>query len=75
MNPDPKRHLLRSSELGQSQSHTTQSGSGMEFGTAEELIRHDAAQTRVPGDVERRLRASLCNEPKPGKSWWRRLFG
>jgi hypothetical protein len=46
-----------------------------EFSSPEELLQHDAAQTAVPPAVADRLAQSLQNEPKPERSWWRRMFG
>lgn len=54
----------------QSQQTTTR-----EFTSPEELLKHDAAQTLVPPAVADRLAQSLRNEPKPERSWWRRMFG
>lgn len=46
-----------------------------EFASAEDLLRHDAAQTAVPPAVQERLRRSLAQEPKPPeKRGWRRFF-
>ena len=54
----------------QAQSHAAQ-----EFASAEELLRHDAAQTVVPPAVQERLHRSLALEPKPPeKRGWRRFF-
>jgi len=46
-----------------------------EFASPEELLQHDAAQTLVPPTVANRLADSLRSEPKPERSWWRRMFG
>lgn len=43
-----------------------------EFATAEELLRHDAAQTDVPPVIAERLTKSIQNLPRPAKSWWQR---
>jgi hypothetical protein len=50
-------------------------GAAREFTSAEELLRHDAAQTIVPVAVAKRLDESIQLEPKPERSWWRRLTG
>lgn len=47
-----------------------------EFSSPEEMLRHDAAQTEVPGSIKTRLADSLQKEPhreKP-RAWWRRWF-
>jgi len=46
-----------------------------EFGSVEELLRHDALHTPVPPAIGHRLHESLARLPPPPKSWWRRLFG
>ena len=51
------------------------SAGGLEFQNAEELLRHDAAQTTVPPQIARRLGQSLAQLPPPRRPWWRRLLG
>ena len=46
-----------------------------QFGSPEEMIRFDSAQTPAPGSIAERLKESIAQEPAPPKSWWRRLFG
>ena len=52
-----------------------QQTSAREFATTEELLRHDASQTTVPPAIAERLARSIENEPKPERSWWRRMLG
>ena len=52
-----------------------QQTSAREFATTEELLRHDASQTNVPPAIAERLARSIENEPKPERSWWRRMLG
>ena len=52
-----------------------QQTSAREFATTEELLRHDANQTTVPPAIAERLARSIENEPKPERSWWRRMLG
>jgi len=47
----------------------------LEFQDAEELLRHDAAQTAVPPEIARRLSQSIAQSPPPRRPWWRRLIG
>jgi len=47
---------------------------GREFGSVEEMLRHDAAQHPVPPGLSGRLRQSLAKAPEPAPSWWQRLF-
>lgn len=46
-----------------------------EFASTEELLRHDASQTAVPPAIAERLARSIQKEPKPERSWWRRVLG
>jgi len=46
-----------------------------EFDGAEQAIRHDSTHTVVPAAVAERLRKSVEREPRPRRSWWRRMFG
>ena len=46
-----------------------------EFASTEDLLRHDADQTPVPPEIAERLARSIQNEPKPERSWWRRMLG
>jgi hypothetical protein len=43
-----------------------------EFATAEELLRHDAAQTEVPPAIAERLTQSIAKLPPQPKRWWQR---
>jgi hypothetical protein len=77
----PERKKLRNeteeqvSELQQQQLAADQQH-GVEFESAEEMLRHDATQVQPPERIEKRLKESLANEPQPAQSsWWRRLFG
>jgi hypothetical protein len=47
----------------------------LEFQSAEELLRHDAAQTAVPPEIARRLSQSIARSPAPRRPWWRRWIG
>jgi hypothetical protein len=74
---DPKRKLQHRTEqeLAQDQQLSGQQRQvAREFGTVEELLRHDAAHTQVPPAVAARLQQSIAREPAPRASWWRRLF-
>jgi hypothetical protein len=47
----------------------------LEFQSAEELLRHDAAQTAVPPEIARRLSQSIAQSAPPRRPWWRRWIG
>lgn len=47
--------------------------SAVEFGTVEEMLRHDALHTPVPPSIAHRLQESIG--PARTRSWWRRFFG
>jgi hypothetical protein len=57
------------------ESQTAASQGPLEFQSAEELLRHDAAQTAVPPEIARRLSQSIAQSAPPRRSWWRRLLG
>ena len=63
---------------GQQQEHAveqqTQSQPAREFASAEEMLRHDAANTPVPPGIAQRLAKSAGGISGPKRSWWRRLF-
>ncbi len=46
----------------------------MEFQSAEELLRHDAAAVAVPPSIAERLKSSLARETGGRRSWWGRFF-
>jgi mannitol-1-phosphate/altronate dehydrogenase len=55
---------------------TAQQAAAREFGSVEEVLRFNAAQTPVPESVKSRLADSVRKEPAPERprSWWRRLL-
>ena len=65
-------HRLREEVTTQQQ--FAQGNVALEFATAEEMLRADAAQTAVPPAVVERLQKSIDQEPRPARSWWQRLF-
>jgi hypothetical protein len=53
--------------------HETRPDTGVvEFQTADELLRYDAARIEVPAGVAGRLAESAGNTP--ADPWWRRMF-
>jgi hypothetical protein len=59
----------------QQEQQTAAAQTGLQFASPEEMLRYDAAQTPPPAAVEQRLKDSIAQEPRPRRSWWRRLFG
>jgi hypothetical protein len=57
------------------ESQAAANSGAMEFQTAEELLRHDAAQTAVPPEIARRLSQSIAQAAPPRRPWWRKLLG
>lgn len=45
-----------------------------EFGSVEEMLRHDALHTPVPPNVATRLQKSI-GPAAASPAWWRRFFG
>lgn len=72
MNADPSK--LRQQHREEEILHESQQ-TVREFSSVEEVIRYDREQTAVPGVLDQKLTESLAKEPKPARSWWRRLFG
>ena len=54
--------------------HQSSQPAGQEFGSVEEMLRYDAAQTETPLSLAVRLKNSLAQEAKSARVWWRRLF-
>ena len=69
-----KQKLNPKEEQQLSESHTQQAAV-REFASTEELLRADASQIAVPPAVAKRLDESIQREPKPSRSWWRRITG
>jgi len=65
---EQQQQLEQASALGHSQQ------AGLEFQSAEELLRHDAAQTMVPPAIVTRLGESTRGLEPPRRPWWRRMF-
>jgi hypothetical protein len=71
-----KQHTKLSQESQHAETHQTKSQAGQEFAGAEELLRHDAAQTTVPPQIAERLKRSAQNAaPAQPRPWWKNLFG
>jgi hypothetical protein len=78
MNQHQSKLNQREREQEQTSEHqqATNETQAVEFASAEDALRHDAAQTPVPPRVAARLQASIQREPAlAGSSWWRKLFG
>ncbi len=74
MNRPTSKLNQRQQEEIVSQQQSAQETAALEFATAEEMLRHDAAHAPVPPAVAERLQKSIEREPKPERSWWQRLF-
>ena len=70
MKDDKLRHQQQQQTSTRKQAATGQ----VEFATAEEMMRHDAAQTTPPDAILERLSRSLAAEPLEKRTWWQRLF-
>jgi hypothetical protein len=62
----------RSQEQDQLAQNAATQSTAREFATAEELLRHDAAQTEVPPAIAERLTQSIAKLPAKPQSWWHR---
>ena len=69
---------LREQEQAQAQARqqARELAGAREFQSAEEVIRADVAQTKVPEAVKTRLTDSLAKEPPPKSKgpWWKRFI-
>ncbi len=71
-----RQSKLTSQEQLAAQQQQKESSSAQEFGSVEEMLRHDALHTPVPPAIARRLEESARDLPPPsGRAWWRRFFG
>lgn len=75
MQPDSPRSRLQQQQQERSAEQAQQSQAGLEFGTPEEMLRHDRAITPLPEAVESRLKQTLAAEPPPPRPWWKRILG
>jgi hypothetical protein len=69
------KHQTKFSQEQQQHAAEEQKQSAREFANAEELLRHDVAQTTVPPEIAIRLQKSAANLPRPKTVWWKRLLG
>ena len=76
MDPHSSKLQHRQQEVTTEAQKAEQKTTALEFQTAEEMLRADAAQTVVPEAVKTRLAESVSKEPaRPQpRSWWRRLL-
>jgi hypothetical protein len=63
------------SQQQHAEAHQTQQPAGQEFASAEELLRHDAAQTSVPPKIAERLKRTTAAAAPPKTGWLKRIFG
>ncbi|MGA2863954.1 MAG: hypothetical protein ABSF95_05655 [Verrucomicrobiota bacterium] len=70
-----RQSQFNSQEQQQGAQQQRQQSAPLEFGSVEELLRHDALHTPVPPSIGRRLQESLLDMSAPRRRWWRRLFG
>ena len=69
-----KQQSKFSQEQQSAETQHTQAQAGKEFASAEELLRHDAAQTAVPPQIAERLKRSAQTGPPPKTNWFKRFF-
>ncbi len=76
MNADsPSSRLQQQQQQQETSTEGGQQQAGIEFATAEEVLRHDRASVLPPATIESRLQQSIAAEPPPPKPWWRRWLG
>jgi hypothetical protein len=72
--PTPLRQTTQRQVEETNTAESLQGRTGLEFESAEALLRHDRAQTVVPESLARRLAAEAENRPSTSTPWWRRWF-
>jgi hypothetical protein len=72
MNPNKLNHRQQQ-HTGPDHHEALRADAAREFGTPEELLRHDAAQIHPPAEVAARLGRSLQGGAPP-RPWWKRIF-
>jgi hypothetical protein len=75
MNPPKKLTTRQTTEAEAEGLAQQQAQGGAEFGSVEEMLRHDALHTPVPPAISYRLQESIGKAPRPATSWWQRWFG
>jgi hypothetical protein len=71
-----KRQNKLKEEQAQEQSLQEEQQTAREFGSVEDLLRHDAVHTPVPPAIAQRLQESIGPMlPPTNRPWWKRLFG
>ena len=67
-----KRQTKLGAQEQQQQISHSAPASALEFQSAEEMLRYDAAQTPVPPEICERLGASVKQRAVPPSPWWRK---
>jgi hypothetical protein len=71
----PEQTRLRQEEQTAHSQVSIAQRNALEFASVDDLLRHDRGQNPAPDSVRERLDASISAEPRPVRSWFRRLFG
>ncbi|MBU6399670.1 MAG: hypothetical protein KGS61_05080 [Verrucomicrobia bacterium] len=74
MEPQSSKFRLQEQRQAAAQQQSGQQQAGLEFATAEELLRHDAAQVTPPPTLRQRLHLTLRGQKPVKRRWWHRLF-
>lgn len=69
------RHETGRQSEHQQQSLAAHKQTVREFGSVEELLRHDAGQVLVPPHIAAKVQESIAQEPTAPRGWWQRLLG
>ena len=78
MNPEfsKLKHEERTdSEAELKSDQESQQQAKQEFAGVDEMLRFDSHQNPVPAEVAERLNRSIAAEPKPERSWLKKLLG
>ena len=69
-----KQEHSQANQQAEEQAQVSREHSQHEFQSVEDLLRADARQVNPPGGIAQRLNRSLAAEPRPPRTWWRRLL-
>ncbi len=74
--PSPLRQTARHEVEAETVAENLHQQAGVEFESAEALLKQDRAQTVVPGRLAQRVAESVGNPASAPSSapWWRRIF-
>jgi hypothetical protein len=68
------RQVEATTERTSEQHHLAPEHAAREFGSVEEMLRHDAQLNPPPPQLADRVAEAVAALPKPARPWWQKLF-